>query len=414
MDGSTNSADGEETISNYALSRQLADGLSSISGEIKKLTDLLANQFLKNPSPQTINEKLVASQQLVSSELLATKSNEETVPLETGGTLFTSGSLEVDRKDNIKLPLPDSHPNLSPTGNSNMMPEEDIFDQANKVFVKKVVNRKDNYSLSLSDFNSEQTDCKVEVGSNKNLEDNFDGVDIGSHKTEMGGGAVCHITAKNPSVFVDDSPYHQTNSQVITTQLATSSDLCDRMALLPTFDGKSWKAYNKLFESQLSRIGNISDALKLELLETKLTGKALEYYSNFIGKLNSYSELRDGLQHRFGSCVTPQCRRNELSTIKQNRGESLVEFADRVAYTASEGYQGFHPADCAEIEIASFLQGCLMQDLAERVMLMEHESLNCVLSVMIRAEQNAVRFRERDAIRHTILGMGVVAQNVIK
>ena len=204
-------------------------------------------------------------------------------------------------------------------------------------------------------------------------------------KPPMGGGTSSPFLYNNgPGTSNGTGPNNSTN-------------WVKKMSLLPKFDGKGWQAFITIFERQMARY-SLTDSLKLELLESKLTGLAFDFYGNLSRNIQTYDELRGILHDRFGSRITPQLRRNELFSMKQNADESLVEFGGRVAFVASEGYPDLSHCNRSELEIHAFLHGCVDQTLAERVMLIEHSTLGAALSAMVRAEQNAKAFHKPSKI----------------
>ena len=170
------------------------------------------------------------------------------------------------------------------------------------------------------------------------------------------------------------------------------------MSHLPKFDGKNWQAFINIFDKQMER-HQLNDSVKLEILESKLIGSAFEFYGYSTTKVSSYDALRELMQNRFGSRITSQLRRTELLTIKQQAEENLVEFSNRVAFIAGEGYTDIPEKNRTELEVHAFLQGCVDHTLAERVMQSEHKDLNNALNWMIKATQNARVLKSSKSVR---------------
>ena len=171
----------------------------------------------------------------------------------------------------------------------------------------------------------------------------------------------------------------------------------DMFEHIPSFDGNGWHAFITVFERHLHR-RNPPSPLRLDLLEMKLSGEAVQAYGTSASYISTYEELRDFLQARFGCRITAQIRRTELFNMKQKSDETLVDYASRIKFVAGEGY-GYPDTSNrqrSELEIAAFLQGCRDKTLAERVMQNSHDDLDSALNAMVRVVQNALMFKSHD------------------
>ena len=165
-----------------------------------------------------------------------------------------------------------------------------------------------------------------------------------------------------------------------------------KLAYLPKFDGTNWQAFISVFERNLSR-HNLSDSLKLDLLESKLSGQAFQAYGQAHTSMDTYAELKKFLQRRFGTRITPQNCRDELCHIKQCTDESLTEFTSRVKLIPYGRHPGKGQPHRSTVEVNTFLQGCHDHALAKRVIQNTQPSLDSALNDMEKMVQNAHIFK---------------------
>ena len=122
--------------------------------------------------------------------------------------------------------------------------------------------------------------------------------------------------------------------------------------------GVSWDAFISVLESRASR-HKCNEAYRLELLEGSLDGEVFQYYGDLPDRnLQSYNDLKKGLEQRFGRTVSSKARRAELHSMQQDPGEDLYKFSSCSAKVATEGYPNL-PLDLrSEMEVETFFRGC--------------------------------------------------------
>ena len=113
-----------------------------------------------------------------------------------------------------------------------------------------------------------------------------------------------------------------------------------------------------MLESRASR-HKCNEAYRLELLEGSLDGEGFQYYGDLPDRnLQSYNDLKKGLEQRFGRTVSSKARRAELHSMQQDPGEDLYKFSSCSAKVATEGYPNL-PLDLrSEMEVETFFRGC--------------------------------------------------------
>ena len=73
---------------------------------------------------------------------------------------------------------------------------------------------------------------------------------------------------------------------------------------------------------------------------------------------DDYQALKDVLEVRFGKLEHPTSARRQLSYLRQEEGESLEDYADKVLTKVSEAYPGIDEEMEQDLAKEAFLQGC--------------------------------------------------------
>ena len=111
---------------------------------------------------------------------------------------------------------------------------------------------------------------------------------------------------------------------------------------MQTFDGKSseWGPFIFQFR-KMAKAGKWSDREKPDSLLACPRGKAIAYIQSKPKSCRShYKALLDLLDRRYGMLELPSTARRQLVAMRQEEGESLEDFADRVMLKIGEGYPG--------------------------------------------------------------------------
>ena len=73
---------------------------------------------------------------------------------------------------------------------------------------------------------------------------------------------------------------------------------------------------------------------------------------------DDYQALKDVLEVRFGKLEHPTSARRQLSYLRQEEGESLEDYADKVLTKVSEAYPGIDEEMEQDLAKEAFLRGC--------------------------------------------------------
>ena len=160
------------------------------------------------------------------------------------------------------------------------------------------------------------------------------------------------------------------NSRLSTSEESSDDDdevetLCLRhrkppQPKLPMFDGKSSEWGPFLFQfRKMAKIGRWTEKEKRDSLLACLRGKAITYIQTKHKYQRSiYESLKCLLEQRYGMTELPATARRQLSSMKQEEGETLEDFADRVMGKTGEGYLGVSEDTLQVLATEAFLRGC--------------------------------------------------------
>ena len=129
---------------------------------------------------------------------------------------------------------------------------------------------------------------------------------------------------------------------------------------MQTFDGKSsdWAPFIFQFR-KMAKAGHWTEREKKDGLLACLRGKAITYVqSKPRGERSSYKALRDLLAQGYGVMELPSTARRQLSAMRQEEGESLEDFADRIMLKAGEGFHGVPEDTLQSLATDAYLKGC--------------------------------------------------------
>ena len=150
------------------------------------------------------------------------------------------------------------------------------------------------------------------------------------------------------------------------------ADTQSRYVNLNKFDRKvgEWDNWYHQFEV-LATHYNWDDRERLVRLVSCLKGPALTVHRSFSQRArNTYAHCIAALQERYGSrrpalIIT---RRAELSTVRQEEGESMDTFGNRVYALTNQAYPNLAPALLQSLAIPAFLKGLRDRNAAQEAM----------------------------------------------
>ena len=118
----------------------------------------------------------------------------------------------------------------------------------------------------------------------------------------------------------------------------------------------TWEAFIYQFERTAGRRQWESRKKVCRLLDC-LTDVALEY-ARKVNMDDDYKTLRRALKQRFSKKDEPVSARRQLQYVRQQEGETLEEFAERVHFIVMDGYDKCDNVVIDQIGTEAFLQGC--------------------------------------------------------
>lgn len=117
----------------------------------------------------------------------------------------------------------------------------------------------------------------------------------------------------------------------------------------------NWEAFIYQFERTAGR-RQWADRKKVCRLLDCLTDVALEY-ARKVNMDDDYKALRKAMTQRFNRKDEPVSARRQLQYVRQQDGESLGEFAERVHFLVMDGYDRCENTVIEQIGTEAFLRG---------------------------------------------------------
>jgi hypothetical protein len=114
----------------------------------------------------------------------------------------------------------------------------------------------------------------------------------------------------------------------------------DLVSSIPSYDGDRADMVVPFFEhiDGVAELSGWTDAQKLQVIKLKLTGGALQFFKcdEKCKSATTSEEMRLAIVERFGESLPDHYYYEQLASIRQNRGETIEQFADRVKRTCDK------------------------------------------------------------------------------
>ena len=126
------------------------------------------------------------------------------------------------------------------------------------------------------------------------------------------------------------------------------------------FSGKKGEWNGFIFQfRKTARYFGWSQQEKGDRLLASLRGKAVDFIMSKPKEVqDDYQALKDVLEVRFGKLEHPTSARRQLSYLRQEEGESLEDYADKVLTKVLEAYPGIDEEMEQDLAKEAFLRGC--------------------------------------------------------
>ena len=126
------------------------------------------------------------------------------------------------------------------------------------------------------------------------------------------------------------------------------------------FAGKKGEWNGFIFQfRKTARYFGWSQQEKGDRLLASLRGKAVDFIMSKPREVqDNYQALKDALEVRFGKMEHPTSARRQLGYLRQEEGETLEDYADKVLTKVSEAYPGIDDEMEQDLAKEAFLRGC--------------------------------------------------------
>lgn len=158
---------------------------------------------------------------------------------------------------------------------------------------------------------------------------------------------------------------------------------------MQVFNGRgslTWEAFIYQFERTAGRRQWLDRKKVCRLLDC-LTDVALEY-ARKVNIGDDYKALRKAMKQRFSKKDEPVSARRQLQYVRQQEGEALEEFAERVHFIVMDGYDKCENSVIDQIGTEAFLRGCKDKESARHVIERNPVSINKALKLIKSAIAN--------------------------
>ena len=174
--------------------------------------------------------------------------------------------------------------------------------------------------------------------------------------------------------------------------------LCLRVASNPKFSGQGNESWEKWLSHFELRFSEVEKAQRSGILIDLLEGIALDECAKLTSKgLQNYETLKNTLQDRFGSKVDTLQAYAELAQAKQQPGEGVEAFGDRIMRLVENAFPNTSTIQKQEHGVKQFVCGLADERLQEKLIAKDDlVSLNDAVKV---ARQLRVKENVLDAVR---------------
>ena len=170
------------------------------------------------------------------------------------------------------------------------------------------------------------------------------------------------------------------------------------------FSGKAWEWNSFIFQfAKTARYYGWDQHDKADRLLASLRGKAVDFIRKKPREVqDDYRTLRDTLEQRFGKLEHPTAVRRQLLYVRQEEGESIEDFADRILTKVNEAYPGTDVEMEQDLAKEAFLRGCQNRSAAYAAAEKDPETLQGALEEVQNSVVNLKAFGRGSAVTRQI------------
>ena len=166
------------------------------------------------------------------------------------------------------------------------------------------------------------------------------------------------------------------------------------------FSGKAGEWNSFIFKfAKTARYYGWNQHDKADRLLASLRGKAVDFIRKKPCEVqDDYRTLRDTLEQRFGKLEHPTPARRQLSYVRQEEGESIEDFADRILTKVNEAYPGIDVEMEQDLAKEAFLRRCQNRSTAYAAAEKDPETLQDALEEVQNSVVNLKAFGRWSAV----------------
>ena len=166
------------------------------------------------------------------------------------------------------------------------------------------------------------------------------------------------------------------------------------------FSGKAGEWNSFIFQfAKTARYYGWNQHDKADRLLASLRGKAVDFIRKKPREVqDDYRTLRDTLEQSIGKLEHPTAARHQLSYVRQEEGESIEDFADRILTKVKEAYPGIDVEMEQDLAKEAFLRGCQNRSAAYAAAEKDPETLQDALEEVQNSVVNLKAFGRGSAV----------------
>lgn len=167
------------------------------------------------------------------------------------------------------------------------------------------------------------------------------------------------------------------------------------------FSGESSRRFNQwIRDIELTGLAvEASDSVMRSLTVQSVKGQAAEFVARLVSEDRniSWNELKARLIAQYSDESEREIAVQRLRRMKQNKGETIQCFGERIRRTALDAYPGqnINNPVISEVLVNSLIDGCIQDRIAQKLLRSRPDSFDAALTLAIREQQTNKLFEMR-------------------
>ena len=145
--------------------------------------------------------------------------------------------------------------------------------------------------------------------------------------------------------------------------------------------------------TDMDQLSNTVDSDRMCVLATMTIGGTAGLYVSRLTKTHiTWTDLRQKLRERFGEADNPRLTKEKLRTMKQHKGESVPNFAERLRAAAKDLFDDMDSTDAKDILVDTFQRGLKDDKVARHIIRKDCKDLDMAEKAALKETQTDKMF----------------------